>query len=36
MCSRKKNGCPSRQEVAPIAANQLQETFYRLIAANES
>ncbi len=36
MCSPKKNGCPSRQEVAPITASQLQQTFYRLAAANDS
>lgn len=36
MCSRKENGCLSDQESAPITANQLQETFYRLAAANDS
>ena len=36
MCSHKENGCLSDQESAPITANQLQETFYRLAAANDS
>lgn len=36
MCSHKENGCLSDQESAPNTAKQLQETFYRLAAANDS
>ena len=36
MCSQKENGCLTRQDDAPITADQLQQTFYRLAAANDS